>query len=188
MIGLIEASGDRPRAGLRWPRVLEKLPGKFARPLAAFSSPLTLKLSPHTGFPLATEIFPIKLRSMQTFVRVVVFFASLASAVWAQSINSGTVSGTITDQSGGVIVGAKVNLRSPISGYDQTQTSDTSGQFRFNTIPQNNYRLTVTQPGFASLVQALEVRSSVPQALKLSLQVKETATTVDVESGTEAIS
>ena len=60
----------------------------------------------------------------------------------AQSIGSGTVNGAITDPSNAVVRGAKVTLANAISGYNQTVTTDDSGQFRFSNVPQNHYELT----------------------------------------------
>src|SRR5256884_9762334 len=80
----------------------------------------------------------------------------------AQSINSGTVTGTVTDQSGAVVSGAKVVLRNAITGYEQSATTDETGSFRFNNVPQNPYRLTATAPGFSASTQDIDVRRSIP--------------------------
>ena len=56
----------------------------------------------------------------------------------AQSINSGTITGTVSDQSGAVIPRANVVLQNRITGYQRTAVTDDNGSFRFNSIPQNN--------------------------------------------------
>src|SRR5215471_19281569 len=50
--------------------------------------------------------------------------------LWAQSINSGTVTGTVKDPSGAVVDGARVILRNLVSGYEQTTVTDGFGAFR----------------------------------------------------------
>jgi hypothetical protein len=110
------------------------------------------------------------------------FLASVAGLSYAQSINSGTVSGSVTDQSNAVVRGAKVTLHNPVTGYDQSTVTDESGVFRFNNIPQNGYRLTVAAPGFSSATQEVEVRSSVPMTANVSLKVAGSSTTVTVEA------
>ena len=82
--------------------------------------------------------------------------------VLSQSINSGTVLGTVTDPSGAVVAGAMVRLQNSVTGYSQSVATDNTGTFRFNNVPQNNYRLTVQTSGFAAATQSLDVRSSVP--------------------------
>src|SRR5580704_11748355 len=85
-----------------------------------------------------------------------------AGAAWGQSINSGTVSGLVTDPSGAFIAGAKVRLTNPVTGFEQTTITDTSGAFKFNSVPVNNYHLDVSSSGFNSIQQNVDVRNSVP--------------------------
>ena len=99
----------------------------------------------------------------------------------AQSISSGTIAGTVTDQSGAVVRSAKVALRNPVAGYEQSVVTDEAGSFRLNNIPKNPYRLTVSAPGFADASQAVDVRSALPIRMNVSLKVAEASTTVTVE-------
>ncbi len=105
----------------------------------------------------------------------------------AQSINSGTITGTVTDASGGVVGGAKVEISNAITGYQQTTATDTNGLYRFNNIPFNGYRLTATHAGFNSAVQNTEVRSTVPVTVNLALVVAGVATQVIVEENASVI-
>ena len=105
-----------------------------------------------------------------------------SSPMLPQSINSGTVLGTVTDQSGGAIPGATVRLQNPVTGYTQSFTTDTSGSFRFTNIPQNNYQLSATAPGFANANQQVDVRGSLPINANISLNVASESTTVTVEA------
>ena len=60
------------------------------------------------------------------------------------------MSGTVVDQSGAVVTGARVTL----TGGDQAQNlevlSGNDGQFRFANIPAGAFQLTITAPGFAA--------------------------------------
>ncbi len=105
-------------------------------------------------------------------------FASLP--MYSQSINSGTVTGAVTDQSGAVISNAGVQLRNPVTGYEQSVKTDNTGTFRFNNIPQNPYRLTVAADGFAPANQEVDVRGSLPINLNVTLKLAAEITTVDV--------
>ena len=80
------------------------------------------------------------------------------SLAFSQSINSGTVTGTVTDPSGAVISNAGIQLRNPITGYEQSVKTDNTGAFRFNNVPQNPYRLSVAADGFAPANQEVDVR------------------------------
>ncbi len=100
----------------------------------------------------------------------------------AQSSNSGTITGLVTDSSGAVIPGATVAILNPVGGYTRSATTDASGNYQFANIPFNPYHLTVKAPGFASSAQDVEVRSPVVVRITTALKVQAAATTVTVES------
>src|ERR1700681_3336421 len=104
-----------------------------------------------------------------------------SSPIYPQSISSGTVTGTVTDPSGGAIAGATVRLENPVSGYTQSATADAAGMFRFNNVPQNNYQLSATAPGFASATQQVNAHGSVPVTVNFMLALASESTTITVE-------
>ncbi len=105
----------------------------------------------------------------------------LNSAVWAQSVsNSGAIEGTVVDPTGAIVPQATVEIRNPVSGFDRSALTDSSGKFEFTNIPFNPYHLTVTAEGFASYVQDVEPRSSVPVTVSVKLQVAGSTTLVTV--------
>ncbi len=120
-----------------------------------------------------------RLHAVCACVLAVVLFA--APVLRAQSSgNSGTISGTVADPTGAVVAGATVEIRNPVSAYVRSATTDASGNFEFTNIPFNPYHLTVTGPGFAVYVQDVDIRSSVPTTLNISLAVASATTTVTV--------
>ena len=121
----------------------------------------------------------MRLKRFQNLIAVVLL---AGSNIYAQSINSGTVTGTVTDQSGAVVAKADVQLKNPVSGYEQSTITGADGSFRFNNVPQNNYRLVGAAVGFATASQDIDVRSSLPVNVSLSLKVAAEATTVNVEA------
>jgi hypothetical protein len=102
-------------------------------------------------------------------------------------MNSGTVTGTVTDPSGSVVAGATVEIRNAITGYQQTTVTDAQGVFRFSNVPFNPYRLTATRAGFSAAVQNAEVRSALPVTANLALPVAGVSTTVTVEAAGNVI-
>jgi hypothetical protein len=94
--------------------------------------------------------------------------------------NSGTVRGTVQDQSGAVVANATVEIENPIAHYTQTVQTDNQGTFQLSNLPFNNYHLVASESGFQPGVQDVDVRSSVPVALKLELKIGSASTTVDV--------
>ena len=112
-------------------------------------------------------------------------FAALSAP--AQSGNAGAVRGTVTDPSGAVVPNATVHLTNSVSGFDQTTSTDSTGQFSFPNVPFNPYRIDVSAKGFARLSQGVEIRSSVGVNVKLVLQIAGASQTVTVESSGDLI-
>jgi len=79
--------------------------------------------------------------------------SSFATPAAAQSVASGTIEGTVVDPTGAVVTGATVEVRNPISRYQQTTTTDSMGAFRFTNLPLNPYHVEVIAPGFAAAAQ-----------------------------------
>ena len=109
----------------------------------------------------------------------------LAGPSWAQLGNSGSIAGVVKDPTGGVVVGAKVEVTNPVSGFHRETTTDDEGVFHFTNVPFNPYHLAVTASGFDSYSQDLDVRSTVPTNLQISLKVGSASASVTVEAKAE---
>jgi len=110
--------------------------------------------------------------------------SSLTIGLFAQSGgNSGTVTGTVTDGSGAVVVGAKVVIENPVSGYQRSAMTDSAGKYVFSNLPFNPYHLAISAPGFDARSRDVDVRSTVGVALTDSLKAGGGATTVTVDAG-----
>ena len=113
----------------------------------------------------------------------ILFFFGYGLNGYAQSGgNSTSVLGTVTDATGAVVANATVDLRNPVSGFDRSSTTDSSGKFSIPNVPFNPYHLTISGQGFATYVQDVDVRSVVPVTLSISLQVKGSTESVTVEA------
>src|ERR1700681_71652 len=103
-----------------------------------------------------------------------------ASSGWAQS--SGTISGVVKDATGGALTNAPVEISDVVSGYHRDTPTGTAGDFRFANVPFNTYHLVVKAPGFSSYTQDVDVRSSVPATVEISLKVGTTSESITVEA------
>jgi hypothetical protein len=118
--------------------------------------------------------------SSAIFVATVFLFCCLASA--QSSSSSGIIQGVVTDPTNAVVPGAKVEVHNPVSGYSHTVTTDATGRFSLPNLPFNPYHLTVTMKGFTPHAQDVNVRSVVPVAINIGLQVAGSTETVTVEA------
>src|SRR5438445_8992604 len=124
------------------------------------------------------------LRSLRAFALVflgMILFA-LAPLGRAQLGNSGTIEGVVKDPTGGAIPNATVEIANPVSGFTRTATTDSEGSFRFANVPFNPYHLTATAAGFAAYTQDVDVRSTVPTTLQISLKLGTAQTSITVEA------
>lgn len=117
------------------------------------------------------------------FMEVITAHSLAAQAAGA----GGTIGGTIIDPSGALVAGAQVAVINALTGYKQTTKSSAHGEFRFTNIPQNQYSLEVTSPGFQTYSQNVSVRTSVPLQLKISLALAGSTETINVEATPETI-
>ena len=68
--------------------------------------------------------------------------------------NRGTITGTVTDPSGGVVSGAAITASNTGTNVRTTATSGTGGEFTVPLLQVGQYQVTVEKPGFKKFVQA----------------------------------
>ena len=116
---------------------------------------------------------------------LITFSVLLGPIANAQSGNSTSITGTVLDPSGAVVLNATVEVRNPVSGYSRSAVTDAAGKFTIPNVPFNPYHVTVTGQGFAAYAQDVDVKSSVPINLSINLKVTGSSEVVTVESTAE---
>jgi hypothetical protein len=106
-----------------------------------------------------------------------------ASPAWAQSTNSGTVAGLVTDASGAVVAGATVTLTDTAKNLASTATTNASGRYTFVDVNPSVYSVTVSKAGFSTTkTENQEVKVGVALTVNLSLQVGGANVVVEVSA------
>ena len=95
---------------------------------------------------LAKPIPPVAI-----FLLFLLVFGFLPSGANAQ-VAGGTVSGTITAESGAPVPGANISINEPTAGVAKTAKTNASGIYRFPDLPAGTYEMTVRTPGFKTEV------------------------------------
>src|SRR5215471_19072233 len=104
-----------------------------------------------------------------------------AADALAQS-NNVSIKGTITDQLGGLVVGARV-IAKDAKGNGVTVSSDNDGNYAFHNLLPGRYDLTVTAGGFSTLeVKNLELKSGKTLVHDLQLVVGSVEQVVTVDN------
>jgi len=102
--------------------------------------------------------------------------------VKAQKI-TGSVSGTVTDESGASVAGASVTIIAEQTGATRSATASAEGTFSFQELNPGMYRLVVTKAGFKKVEERnLEVHVSDIATVAIKLPVGVVVETVTVEA------
>jgi hypothetical protein len=92
-----------------------------------------------------------------------------------------SISGTVTDASGGAVAGATVTATNVDTGVAITQTTNAQGYYSFQTLPLGKYTIDVKQTGFKTAARTgivLEVNDA--RVVDVALQVGQATETVEV--------
>jgi hypothetical protein len=112
--------------------------------------------------------FHSRLRSSGPIVLIGLGLLLVPAAVRAAA-NSGSIRGKLTDPEGKPVPGIVLQLRNDITGFKAEATTDSEGVFQFFNVPFNPYELHVEAKGFKTIHQPVDVRSSVPREVNVSL-------------------
>lgn len=98
--------------------------------------------------------------------------------------SSGTLRGQVSDEFGGLIVGATVTVADQ-SGVEKTTTTDAAGNYAFPSLPPGRYTVRATAPGF-SIFENTDVEVSagrtIPLDVTLPVAVEQAEVTITAES------
>jgi hypothetical protein len=121
--------------------------------------------------------------SFRCLAIVILALISLGTVANAQTI-TGSISGAVTDSSGGMIPGATVTLTSDKTGQARGSTTDSEGRFNFAALQPGSYALKVERQGFQTLDQRGVILSANESLAlgELKLQPGQVSETVSVIS------
>jgi hypothetical protein len=114
------------------------------------------------------------IRAWQRFIvgAALVMSIGSASTAFAQSVASGTIEGTVKDESGSVLPGVTVTASSPQLQVGQlVQVSDTTGAYKFVDLPAGTYRVRAELQGFSTTVHD-DLRLTVGFTARVDLTLK----------------
>src|SRR5882762_458458 len=124
---------------------------------------------------------PVLARTLSFAIAAAVVLLS-ASLLQAQ-VDTGSITGTITDASGAVVSGASVKLTNEGTNAELTTTAGTDGDYKFSPVRIGNYSLTASFQGFQTMTQRhVTVNVSSNVVVNFALKPGQVTETVEVTS------
>src|SRR5512136_2776836 len=92
---------------------------------------------------------------------------------------TGSVTGVVTDATGGVLPGATVTIRSA-TGATQSTVTDQAGRYTFANLAPGPYDVTIELAGFAKQTTKVAVAAGQPVSTEVKLQISAQAESIQV--------
>jgi len=120
--------------------------------------------------------------SLVLFAWILGFCLMVSLPLHAQ-VAGATLSGTVTDQSGGVVPQATISLKNIATGITRSNTTSTAGFYSAPNLLPGSYEVRAEAQGFSSQVQTgIKLTVGEQQILNFTLQVGQMTQTVEVNT------
>ena len=121
-------------------------------------------------------------RKNSILIAVILVRILLASHAYAQ-ISGATLSGTVTDQSGGVVPQATISIKNVATGIMRSNTTSAAGFYSAPNLLPGIYEVKAEAQGFTSKIQTgVNLTVGEQQVLNFTLQVGQMSQTVEVST------
>ena len=107
-------------------------------------------------------------------------FCCIFSIPAHSQVTGATLTGTVTDPSGGVVAGATITAANTATGISREVKSDAAGLYTIANLVPGPYDIKVSATGFSTSEQSITLAVGQQQQLNFGLKVGQTSTTVQV--------
>jgi hypothetical protein len=120
------------------------------------------------------------------FSIALILFLACTLSLPAQ-ITTGEITGTVTDQTGGAVVGASISAVCPETNQRHDVTTGSAGEFSLSNLAVCVYKVSVTAKGFKTTVRDVTVDVAQTTKSDFRLEVGQATETVTVEATTPLV-
>lgn len=99
----------------------------------------------------------------------------------------GVVQGTVKDPTGALVPNAEVTITQPVTRYTQKVQTDQQGAFKLINVPFNTYKVRAEATGFQPAEQSIDLESTVPLNLELTMSVTAAEAAVTITEDNTAL-
>jgi hypothetical protein len=107
---------------------------------------------------------------------------ALVCLVFAKELRADSISGTVKDSSGAVVIGARIEISGGILPQPLVMVSDDSGKFVVPNLESGKYSILVAKEGFDDAITEVELHGAADLAIKLTIAAQQTRITVSEKS------
>lgn len=116
----------------------------------------------------------------------VLMLLGLAVGAYAQTGNA-SLGGNVEDPSKALIPGVSITAKNVATGIESKQVTNEAGVYNFAALQPGTYEISAELPGFKKSIQRTELPYAGQVRVNFTLQIGQTATTVDVVSSTDSV-
>src|SRR5712671_4839211 len=110
----------------------------------------------------------------------------LSSGAFAQT-ETGQITGTVTDATGAVVVGASVAAKSVSTGVTRETSTNSAGIYTISSLRPDTYEVSVEATGFKKLVRRVQVAVGSNNEIPAQLEIGTASQTVEVSGSGEVV-
>src|SRR5678815_4297987 len=99
----------------------------------------------------------------------------------------GSVQGIVKDPGGALVPNATITVTQPVTGYRQTTQTDAQGSFKLVNLPFNTYKVRAEATGFQPDEESIDLESTIPLNVELSLSLEQTTAAVTITTDNAAM-
>ncbi len=107
---------------------------------------------------------------------------ALLCLVLPAPLRADTISGTVKDPSGAVVIGARIEISGDNLAQPLLLTSDESGKFATPNLNAGKYSIRIAKEGFDDLVTMVDLHGTAELPLRLTIAAQQTSVTVNEKS------
>src|SRR6185295_11266534 len=129
---------------------------------------------------------PTRLFALLEWIFLIVLLMLIPAASAVAQVDRAVLEGTVTDPTGAVMRGARVQVLAVDSGISEEQQANSNGYYRFPGLAVGRYTVTVTSPKFTTkVIDEVALQVGQIRTLNIQLQVGAVAEKVEVDASAE---
>src|SRR4029077_1089582 len=129
---------------------------------------------------------PTRLFALLEWIFLIVLLMLIPAASAVAQVDRAILEGTVTDPTGAVMRGARVQVLAVDSGISEEQQANSNGYYRFPGLAVGRYTVTVTSPKFTTkVIDEVALQVGQIRTLNIQLQVGAVAEKVEVKASAE---